>query len=116
MRLTAHLITLSVLSFACASIPRPDTDMCVVNAPMKHQKCYNLNRDYDSSGNLNAGAVPTYKPAVVVEDLNKNITTDADGWAHLKAYIRELRRKAGESCGVALPEDFGEGVLESLSP
>lgn len=76
-------------------VPRPNTDLCVVNAPAGHQKCYNMNRDYDSNGQLLPNAVPSFKPAVVVEHLNKNICIDPDGWANLKAYISVVKDKCG---------------------
>jgi len=91
--LTTLWISCSFLLFACAQVPRPDTDLCVVNAPAGHRKCYNILKDYNDEGDLLPGAKPLFKPAKVVEDLNKNICTDPDGWANMKAYIRSLREE-----------------------
>lgn len=93
MRQTTLLMACSILVTGCA-IARPNTDMCVVNAKAQHEKCYNLNRDYDNNGKLNPSAKPLFKPAVTVLDLDKNVCTDPDGWSNVKAYIRELRSAA----------------------
>ncbi len=86
---TLLLMALSLVS--CSSVPRPDTDVGVVNAEFHQIKGYNLLRDYDDNGNLNPSAKPWIRPAVNVSDLNKNVCTDPQGWANLKSYIRELR-------------------------
>lgn len=49
-----------------------------------------MKRDYTNDGRLKVGAKPTYKPAVTVEDLNKNLSVDPDGLINLKAYVRQL--------------------------
>lgn len=89
MRLILLLAASSLL--ACSSVPRPDTDVGVVNAEFHQIKGYNLLRDYDDNGNLNPSSKPWIKPAVTVDDLNKNVCTDPQGWGNLKAYIRMLR-------------------------
>lgn len=81
------------LSSGCG-VPRPDTDLCVVNAEAGHQTCFNLLKDYDSKGQFKPGTKPHFKPAATVADLNKNICTDPDGWANLKIYIKQLRGAA----------------------
>lgn len=78
---------------ACSSVSKPDTDLCVVNAPGEHLTCYNIRRDYDDDGNIKAGAKPTYRQAITVADLNKHVVTDPKGWANLKAYIKILREE-----------------------
>ncbi len=85
------LTALELCLVSCSTVPRPDTDIGVVNAIDHHVKSYNLSTDYDDQGNLLPSAVPKYRPALTVDDLNKNICTDPQGWANLKAYIRELR-------------------------
>lgn len=89
-RLTLLLVVCS--SVAC-SIPLPDTTLCVVNAPNKQAKCYNLKTDYNDDGTIKADAKPTYMPASVIEDLNKDICTDPDSFANLKAYIKTMREE-----------------------
>jgi len=76
---------------SCAEPDFPDTDLCVVNAPGQRQKCYNLKNDYTKEGYLKSDAKPKYKPAVTVEDLNKNVCTDVPGFTNLKAFMKDLR-------------------------
>ena len=79
--------------FGCASIKKPDTDICVLNAPEKHQICYNVKKDFDDDGRIKAGAKPKIKPYAVLEDANKNICTDPEGWENMKAYVKKLREE-----------------------
>lgn len=89
-----RLITLLMISnFLACAIPRPDTELCVVNAPGLTRKCFNLRDDYDDNGKLKPDASPLYLDTVTVQDLNKNVCTDPDGLANLKAYIKELREE-----------------------
>lgn len=97
MRLMILLTAFNLLAAGCqsVSVSRPDTNLCVVNVPALHEKCYNLKSDYDDNGQLQPGAKPVIKqyatPDEMLAALNKKIGTDPDGWAHLKAYIKELR-------------------------
>lgn len=91
MRLLIPLL-ISFNFLSCAS--RPDSEICVVNAPAKHMKCYNLKDDYDSEGNLKIDASPLYRPALVVEDLNKYIVIDNNGsFENLKIWIGEMKMR-----------------------
>lgn len=90
-QLVALLIGCNILT-SCATVPRPDTDLCVVNAEGPYQMCFNMKSDYKSDGKLKPDAKPKYKPALTVMDLNKNICTDPDGFANLRAYITKLRK------------------------
>lgn len=86
------ILLLTGLEFsACSTVPRPDTNVGVVNAGFHQVKGYNLSTDYDDNGNLNPSAKPFIHPANSVSDLDKNVCTDPQGWANLKAYIRMLR-------------------------
>lgn len=87
MRQTMLLITFSLAG--CAS--RPDATVCIVNAPAKNRKCYNLKDDYTDTGQLKANAKPKYLPANSVDDLNKNATVDPDGLAEIKAWLGDMR-------------------------
>lgn len=103
MRLTVCSL---LLLAACRSLPqRPDTDICVNNPQLEHKKCYNLRRDYDEEGQLKPGAVPSFKPLLSLADVEKDISTDPDGWANLKAYIRQLRDelKLAPACARVIP-------------
>lgn len=90
-QLMTFLAIFSVLFSGCATIKRPDTDLCGVNAPKGEQRCYNILRDYENSGVRKPGAIPTIKPAKTVMDLNKNICTDPQGFQNLLIYIEQLR-------------------------
>lgn len=79
---------------ACG-VPRPDTEICVVNVPGGYQKCYNMHDDYDDAGRLKKDATPLLKPVATLDDLNKNICTDIDGFTNLKIYINLLKVKSG---------------------
>ena len=91
MQRIALLAIFSIIFSGCG-IPRPDSDLCVVNAPAKHQKCFNLKTDYSDAGTLLPGSVAKFKTANVVDDLNKNICTDPVSWARIKAYIVKLKQ------------------------
>lgn len=96
-------LLLMIFSSGCATVERPDTDMCVVNVPGEHAKCYNLKRDYNDDGSRNPSAIPTYRPIdrtkkLSLDDLNKNTCVDPDGLANLKSYIRELRDAYEREC------------------
>lgn len=108
MRSTKLLILLSIIGSACScGVSRPDADLCVVNAPNKNRKCYNLKNDYNDDGSLKAGAKPVYRPNLTVEDLNKALVLDSpyddqnpnpghfeDGISRMKAWVRKLRDAA----------------------
>lgn len=93
MRQKMLLMAFSLLASGCG-IQRPDTDICIVNAPNKVRKCYNMRKDYTNEGKIKADAKPFYKPANTVDDLNKVLTVDNDhnGIENLKIYINELRQ------------------------
>lgn len=94
MRLTTLWVTCSlILAAACATIERPDSELCIVNAPLKRRKCYNLRHDYDDSGNLIPEATPSYAPVESVEDLNKHTTMDPESWTRFRAYLKKLREQ-----------------------
>lgn len=93
--LTLILTAFSV--FIGCSIPRPDTELCVVNAPMNQMKCYNVRDDYDDKGFLLPNATPLYRPAFTVDDLNKYTVMDIASWANMKAYIKKMREEY-ENC------------------
>lgn len=96
-----RLLTLLLIagSLSACGIPRPNADLCIVNAPNLNRKCYNLKRDYRDDGTLKPGAVPTYRPNATIEDLNKALVLDSpdgfeDGIARMKAYVKKLREAA----------------------
>lgn len=92
MRLLIPLLISCNLLSSCAP-QRPDSEICVVNAPAMHMKCYNLKDDYDDEGNLKPDASPLYRPTVRVEDLNKYIVMDSEkSFENFKTWINELKQ------------------------
>lgn len=77
----------------CSSLERPDTNLCIINAPLNQMKCYNLKEDYDERGVITFEALPSIIPIEGVEDINKFICTDPNSFANLKAYIKALRKE-----------------------
>src|ERR1019366_3139289 len=94
MRLLMLLVGFDLLFSGCG-INRPDTNICIVNAPAKNRKCYNLLRDYDDTGALKKGAVPQYRANLTIDDLNKALIIDPvvpannQGIANLNAWIQD---------------------------
>lgn len=89
------LLTLVSIISSCA-VARPNTDVCIVNAPNNNRKCYNLKSDYNDDGSRKATAVPVYRDNKSIDDLNKAMVVDSptgyeDGLAALKTYINQLR-------------------------
>lgn len=79
------LIKLVILPLAvsrCASIERPETDLCVVNAPAMNKKCFSMKEPK---------RVAKYIPLKGLEDLNKNTCIEPEGFGNLKAYLLQLR-------------------------
>jgi len=83
----------------CGTVERPNAEICVVNAPALHRKCYNLARDFDGNGNRYKDAKPIYRPNPDISSLNKATLIDsetgfADGIGEVLRYIKELRAEA----------------------
>jgi len=102
MRLILLSTAFSVFGFivGCASVPRPNADVCTANVLALHEKCFNLKTDYDDSGKLLPMAKPhftQYKDdAAMLAGLHKATVIHPDDWAMVKAWINELR-DAGRS-------------------
>jgi hypothetical protein len=82
--------------WACAD--RPDVDLCIINAPNKNRKCFNLAKDYQDDGSLKPGAMPVYRATSTIEDLNKSLVLDSstgpeDAIARMKAWVRKLQEE-----------------------
>lgn len=101
MRSLALLTACSL--FACASVPRPDSDIMIVNAAGNKRCGFNLLRDYGSDGHLLPGAKMFCRPNATVQELNKATVIDSstgfpDGLARLKTYIKLLREEYENRC------------------
>lgn len=94
----AKLWTISSILFlsGCAALGRPDTDLCIVNAPMSQLRCYNLKTDYSEEGTLLHHAIGRTVPVNNISDLNKYTCTNPDGLANLKEYVKALRDQKRE--------------------
>jgi len=91
MQVMILLVAFSLLA-SCAGIKRPNAELCIVNAPARHLKCYNLYEDYEDSGLLKKNATAKFFRAETVEDLNKGTWMSNADWAELKKWIREIRK------------------------
>ena len=83
-------ISFSLFVSGCG-VPRPDTDLCVLNAQGQYAYCFNLKEDYDSSGRLKKKATPEIRPIISLHDLDKHVFTDAQGFGNLKAYVNDVK-------------------------
>lgn len=92
MRQMTLLTVFSLLISGCASIERPDANLCVVNAPAQHLKCYNLKTDYDQNGQILKGAEAKFFRAETVDDLNKGVWMSNADWSKVKVWISRLRK------------------------
>lgn len=90
------IFSILILTGCSSSVERPDTDLCVINAPLNQMKCYNLKRDYDSNGVIKPEATGKLYPVEGVEDVNKFICTSPEDFANLKSYIKALREEHNE--------------------
>lgn len=109
MKRSTRLLT---LLWIAGSLPgcatgRPDADVCIVNAPNKTRKCYNLKRDYQDDGHLMPVATPTYRPTPTLDSLNKALVLDSEdgfeeGIARVKGWVKKLREAA--KCDAVGPE------------
>ena len=88
------LLVSSLFTLGCGTIPRPDSNIGIVNAPNHYLLYYNMRSDFDSNGNLSTTALAKYLPVTAVTDLNKYVCLDPTSFANLKAYLIELRNKA----------------------
>lgn len=85
-------ILLMGFSVGCATVERPDTNLCVINEPLEQLECYNLRTDYSDEGKITTDAKPLIIGITGLESVNKYICTDPAGFSELKAYITKLRK------------------------
>lgn len=85
-----YLISFSFIFASCASIERPNTNLCIVNAQSNQLRCYNMKNDYTDKGVLKLDAEPHFKVISGVEDLHKHLCLDPDSTANLKAYLQKI--------------------------
>lgn len=92
-----RLMMLFAVCSLCACQHRPDAFVGVVNAPKKQIRGYNLRQDYDSNGNLKPGAKGETRPARSIDDVNKYVCTDPDGYEQILAAYQTLKEEY-DSC------------------
>lgn len=85
-----YAVLLTVFS-ACSSIPRPDSNIGIINAGAGTISGYNLKNDYDSNGQLLPAAKPWIRTISTLQDLDKNACVDPQSLANLKAYVQDLK-------------------------
>lgn len=95
--------TFSFLLVGCGTLPRPDVDLMVVNAPGNKRCGYNMLRDYDADGHLKPGVKMFCRPNASIKDLNKSTVLDSeagfpDALARMKAYIKIMREEFEKRC------------------
>ena len=84
---------------ACASVPRPDTNVYRISAKdTAKARGYNMLADYDNEGRRLPGAKPREVPLHSLKDVHGWACTDAQGFENLQAYLRNLREYAKENC------------------
>lgn len=95
------LLAACSLLAGCGGVSRPSILACIVNAPARNRKCYNLATDYNDDGSLKATAKPVIRPNTTIDDVNKAFTVDSadpsptgfvDALAGLKTYLNQLRK------------------------
>jgi hypothetical protein len=82
----------SLLMITACSVPRPDADICIVDAPRSRLVCYNLKTDYGPSGGLLHEAKPHFKELDNV-GIDKATLVSATDWPRVKAYILKLKQR-----------------------
>jgi hypothetical protein len=82
----------------CASIERPDSWVCGVNAKSEKLRCYNLKSDYSDQGTLKPEAKPMIYPLKSVSDLNGWVCIDPKSLEKLKVYLGDLRDYSANHC------------------
>lgn len=90
MQSMKYWISFSLILSGCASIERPDTNLCIVNALGHNLKCYNMKKDYDNKGHRNLDAEPQFKLIENVSDLDRHLCIDPNSTANLKVYLRKI--------------------------
>lgn len=83
---------------ACATVERPDSWICGVNAKAKKLRCYNLKEHYDSEGNQLPSAKPQEFVLNGITDLNAWVCMDPESLKNMKTYMADLRDYAKAHC------------------
>jgi hypothetical protein len=99
MKLTQLLAILCVFSSGCASVEKPDVDLCGINFSGKtpHLLCYSL-RDFDENGNLKPNVKSHSKPISTPQSLNAGKYVSKEDWPKLQVYFQDLRNYAAAHC------------------
>lgn len=85
----------SLLLGACAGIPKPQGDACVLFPEKGRKLCYDLAKDFDSNGDLYPNVVGKRVP-LTTESINKNVCVDPDSFASLKAFALKHKERCEE--------------------
>jgi hypothetical protein len=95
------MMSLSIFSLvACTSIPRPDANLCGINAKSQTLRCYNLKSDYTDDGTLKPDAKPFIISIKSIQDLNAGVYASPKDFQELKAWVGQLREYYKQNCKV----------------
>ena len=89
---------LLIVLAGCASVERPNAEICGINAKSSQLRCYNLKSDYDADGYRLPDAKPVVKPIASLMSLNGGMYLSKSDIAPVQAYIDAIRRLYKEEC------------------
>ena len=100
---TCRLIAVSFswLLVGCASVQRPDADICGINyatnsAP--HLTCFNIKDDYNDDGTLKSTAKSHRKLIPTPQSLNAGKYISKEDWPKVQVWLQDLRDYASNHC------------------
>ena len=83
----------AVFSLSACGTVRPKGDICLTNAARGYRLCYDMEKDFDSNGDILPGREPHYKRFYYLNDVDRHVVFDPDSWAEVKAFVRFLKEK-----------------------
>ena len=88
------LFILFWLLIGCASVPRPQGQICVAHVPQNYNNCFDMQSDFDSNGDI----IPGHNGTNIPLDLDNHVNMDPMSFASLKAYIEKIKQRM-VNCG-----------------
>lgn len=82
----------------CAGVQRPDANICGINAVSSNLRCYNIRKDYNNDGILDANAKPVIVPLSGLNDLNAGAYLSPLDLEKVKVWLGDLRTWAKDHC------------------
>lgn len=93
MRLLA-IFLIGSIHVGCAGVPKGWA--CVYNAHRGYNLCYNLEKDFDTNGDIKPGIKGQKVPIQSLDDMHARVNFDPDSYASLKAFILKQRYRCEE--------------------